>query len=100
MTYDDPVERLKYGSTGRERNMGFSYWIWKALPEVCADHLPGEGYASLGILFEPGRDLPVGMSQRRHMGIDRVFLNCAVCHTSTVRVAENAEPLLVAGQSA
>ena len=25
------------------------------------------------------------MSKRRHMGMDRVFLNCAVCHSSTVR---------------
>ena len=25
-------------------------------------------------------DLPVGMSKRNHQGIDRTFLNCAVCH--------------------
>ena len=36
---------------------------------------------SLGFLFEPGHDLPVGMSRRRQLGIDRVFLNCAVCHS-------------------
>jgi mono/diheme cytochrome c family protein len=100
VTYDDPVEHFKYGSTGGERNMGFPYWIWKVLPEVCPEHLPGAGYASLGFLSEPGKDLPVGMSKRRHMGIDRVFLNCAVCHTSTVRVAKDAEPVLIAGMPA
>lgn len=100
VTYDDPVEHFKYGSTGGERNMGFPYWVFQVLPEVCPEMLPGKGYASLGFLFEQGRDLPVGMSKRRHMGIDRVFLNCAVCHTATVRTAPNAKPMLVTGMPA
>ncbi|MDO9008815.1 MAG: c-type cytochrome, partial [Thiobacillus sp.] len=78
----------------------FPYWLWQVLPEVCPDLLPGKGYASLGFIFEQGRDLPVGMSKRRHMGIDRVFLNCAVCHTATVRTSPNAQPMLVAGMPA
>ncbi len=100
VTYDDPVEHFKYGSTGGERNMGFPYWLFQVLPEVCPDLLPGKGYASLGFIFEAGRDLPVGMSKRRHLGIDRVFLNCAVCHTATVRTAPDAKPMLVAGMPA
>jgi len=40
------------------------------------------------------------MSQRRHLGIDRTFLNCAVCHTSTVRGKADAKPMLVAGMGA
>ena len=92
-TADDPVtyssveEHFKYGSTGGERASGLPYWIFQAMPQVCAKHLPGKGYASLGFIFEDGRDLPVGMSKRRHLGIDRTFLNCAVCHVSTVRTA-------------
>jgi mono/diheme cytochrome c family protein len=100
VTYDDPVEHFKYGSTGGERNMGFPYWLFQVLPEVCPEMLPGTGYASLGFIFEPGRDLPVGMSKRRHLGIDRVFLNCAVCHTATVRTTPGARPMLVAGMPA
>ncbi len=100
VSYEDPVEHFKYGSTGGERNLGFPYWIWQVLPEVCGDHLPGEGFESVGMIYEPGKDLPVGMSKRRHLGMDRVFLNCAVCHTSTVRTAIDAEPLLVAGMGA
>lgn len=100
VTYDNPVEHFKYGSTGGERNMGFPYWLFAVLPEICPEMLPGKGYESLGFIFEQGRDLPVGMSKRRHMGIDRVFLNCAVCHTSTVRTAANAQPMLVAGMPA
>ena len=39
--YVDPVEHFKYGSTGGEHEMGFPYWIWRALPEVCGHYLPG-----------------------------------------------------------
>ncbi|VVO68751.1 hypothetical protein PS850_01214 [Pseudomonas fluorescens] len=97
--YSDPVEHFKYGSTGGERESGFPYWIWQALPQVCADDLPG-GYASLGLIYEPGRDLPVGVSKRRNLGLDRVFLNCAACHTSTVRDAVDGEPRLIVGMPA
>ncbi|RPI45015.1 MAG: cytochrome c [Betaproteobacteria bacterium] len=90
VTHDAIEEHFKYGSTGGERESGFPYWIWQAMPRVCARHLDGEGYASLGFIYEQGKDLPIGMSKRRHMGIDRVFLNCAVCHTSTVRTAAEA----------
>jgi len=100
VVYDDPVEHFKYGSTGGERNLGFPYWIWRVLPEICGDYLPGEGFESVGMIYEAGKDLPVGMSKRRHMGMDRVFLNCAVCHTSTVRTSDEAEPFLVAGMGA
>lgn len=94
VVYADPAEHFKYGSTGGERESGFPYWIFRALPQLCADHLPGQGYASLGMIFEPGRPLPVGMSMRHHLGLERVFLNCAVCHTSTVRDSPQADPRL------
>src|SRR5476649_1615981 len=92
VTYDSVEEHFKYGSTGGERESGFPFWIWQALPQVCEELLPGKGYASLGMTYEKGRDLPIGMSKRRNMGIDRVFLNCAACHASTVRDAPGGEP--------
>jgi mono/diheme cytochrome c family protein len=103
--YADPVEHFKYGSTGGEHEMGFPYWIWRALPEVCSHYLPGPGYQSIGMLYETRpdgslRDLPVGTSRRRYQGVDRVFVNCAVCHTSTVRTAAGQPPLLVPGMPA
>ena len=98
--YDDDLEHFKYGSTGGERASGFPYWIWRVMPNICADHLPGEGYASLGMLFEPGKDLPVGVSKRRVTGIDRVFLNCAACHVNTVRDTPEGNPRLVVGMPA
>jgi mono/diheme cytochrome c family protein len=92
VAYEPIEEHFKYGSTGGERVSGFPYWIWQAMPQVCAHHLPGAGYASLGLIYEPDKDLPIGVSKRRHLGIDRVFLNCAVCHTSTVRTRADTAP--------
>lgn len=100
VAHADPVEHFKYGSTGGERESGFPYWIWRALPTVCAEYLPGPGYASLGLIFEDGHDLPVGTSKRRHLGIDRVFLNCAACHTGLVRDTPDAPARFVVGMPA
>lgn len=103
--YIDIEDHFKYGSTGGERVSGFPFWIWRALPNVCAAHLPGKGYESLGMLFEPGKfkvgeELPIGVSKRHVTGMDRVFLNCAVCHTSTVRDKPDAMPRIVLGMPA
>ena len=94
VVYADLEEHFKYGSTGGERESGFPLWIFKAMPKVCASHLPGPGYESLGMIFEAGKELPVGMSMRHNLGLDRVFLNCAVCHTSTVRDTPQSTPRL------
>jgi hypothetical protein len=98
--YRDPVQHFQYGSLGGERVSGFPYRIWKALPEVCPDLLPGKGYSSLGMIYEKGRDLPIGTSQRRYQGMNRVFLNCAVCHVNTVRDTPASTPRIVAGMPA
>ncbi len=100
VVYDDPEEHFKYGSTGGEHESGFPYWVFKAMPQVCAENLPGKGYESLGMIFEKDHDLPVGMSKRSYQGIDRTFLNCAVCHTSTVRDTPKSQKRLVTGMPA
>lgn len=100
VTYAEIEQHFKYGSTGGERESGFPYWIFQALPQVCAEHLPGKGYASLGLIYEDGKDLPVGMSKRKFTGIDRTFLNCAVCHASTVRDAAEDKPRVYLGMPA
>ena len=41
--YDNIEEHFKYGSIGSEPANGIPYWIWKALPELFADKLPGKG---------------------------------------------------------
>lgn len=105
VTYNDIESHFKYGSIGGERNLGIPYWLWQVAPKVCPellpDRLPGDrGLESIGMIYEGENTLPVGVSSRRHLGLDRVFLNCAVCHTSTVRGSEQDEPKLVLGMPA
>jgi len=105
VAYADDAQHFKYGSTGGERNWGFPYWIWRAAPKLCTDLIPGArpgdvGYEAFGMVYEPGKDLPVGVSKRRHLGLDRVFLNCAACHISTVRRSADEAPQLVLGMPA
>lgn len=99
VTYESDVDHFKYGSTGGERGwklqfgFGIPYWMWVALPELVPELMPdgppGMGYSSLGLVYEDGRnpmfDLPIGTSIRSVQGIDRVYLNCALCHTGSVR---------------
>lgn len=97
--YADIGEHFKYGSIGSEPANGIPYWIWKVLPEMFPEKLPGKGYASLGFLTEPGKDTPIGFSER-DVFIRRVGLNCAVCHTGTYRESPRTDPVLVLGMPA
>lgn len=97
--YADIHEHFKYGSIGSEPVSGIPYWIWKVLPVMFPEKLPGKGYASLGFLVEPGKDTPIGFSQRT-VYINRVGLNCAVCHTGTYRDSPNSERVIVLGMPA
>ena len=100
VVYKDDVDHFKYGSLGSEHEFGVPYWIWRALPELFADKLPGKGLESLGFVFEKGKVLPAGMSQRRYLGFDLVWLNCAICHTGTVRESSQSEPKVYAAMPA
>jgi mono/diheme cytochrome c family protein len=97
VTYDKIEDHFKYGSTGGERSSGIPYSIWMALPELFPEYLPGKGLQSLGFIYEPGRDLPIGVSKRKVQGMDRVFLNCAVCHVGSVRDTPSSAPRIIVG---
>jgi hypothetical protein len=114
LTADAPVryagieDHYKYGSIGSEPGVSLlqpvggvlpPYWVFRALPSICRDRLPG-GYASFGFITEPGRDLPVGVSRRHRIGIDHVGLNCAVCHSGTIRDTPTSAPRVVLGMPA
>jgi mono/diheme cytochrome c family protein len=103
--YDDIAEHFKYGSIGSEPGVSLlspvggvlpPYEVFTTLPSICAEKLPG-GYRSVGLIFEPGHDLPIGVSQRRRLGIDQVGFNCALCHTGTIRDTPASEPRIVLG---
>src|SRR5262249_2135888 len=71
--------------------------IFKALPVLCRDHLPGDGWQSLGFLYEDGADRPIGTSLRHSLGFDRISLNCATCHVGTYRATPEDRPVIVVG---
>jgi hypothetical protein len=93
--YPDIEDQFKYGSLGSEIVNGIPYWIWRVMPELFADQLPGKGYESLGFIQEPGKDLAVGFSKRKVV-VDRVGLNCATCHTGSFRTNAKDSPHVVA----
>jgi hypothetical protein len=106
--YENILDHFKYGSIGSEPGVSLlrpvggalpPYGVFTALPSICRERLPG-GYASFGFVFEPGRELPIGLSRRRRQGIDHVGLNCAVCHTGTVRDTPQSPPRIVLGMPA
>jgi hypothetical protein len=81
-----PRDHFLYASIGTEGDEGVPYWLWLVLPTVFPEYLPGPGgYASLGVSWEPGRELPTGFT-KRVVGVERIGLNCALCHVSQVRL--------------
>lgn len=96
-TYADDGENFKYGSLGNEQTDGIPYWIWLVLPRMFPEKLPGSGgYASFGMVWEEGKETPVGISKKT-IGFDRVAINCAFCHSGTFRAAPRDKPTIVAG---
>lgn len=88
-------ERFKYGSLGGENEAGIPYWVFLVLPRMFPEHLPGPGgYASLGIPWEQGHDLPIGFPKKT-IGFERVGNNCAVCHTASYRASADENPTYV-----
>lgn len=99
--YADINDHFKYGSIGSEPVNGPPYWVWKVLPDMFPEKLPvpGKGYEGFGLIQEPGHDTPVGFSIRR-VYIDRVGMNCALCHTGTVRDTPQSAPRVIEGMPA
>ncbi|MEO1248790.1 MAG: cytochrome c [Pseudomonadota bacterium] len=104
--FDDPVMHFKYGSTGGDRNFGIPTAIWHALQVLFADMLPEDraydDWSAFGFIYEMDengerRDRPAGTSQRNHMGIDRIFLNCGGCHVGSVRASADSAPKIITG---
>jgi mono/diheme cytochrome c family protein len=95
-------DHFKYGSIGNDGAAGIPYPLWVAMPDVCARHLSSgaKDYGAFGFLWEKGRDpsldQPVGFS-RAKVGVERMSINCAICHTVRARTAADAEPQLYFG---
>jgi len=90
-----PDMRFMYGSIGAEHDAGLPYWIFFVLPRMFPEKLPGPGgYASLGVAWEQGQELPIGFT-KKVVGFPRVANNCASCHTASYRKSPNDNPVFV-----
>ena len=101
---DDILWHFKYGSVGTEAGAGIPYRVWRVLPEVFADKLPnrpGRGYERLGFIFEPNapQARPIGTSYKEDR-LPLVGLNCATCHTGTLRDTPNGARRVIPGMPA
>ena len=89
-------EHFLYGSVGTEAQEGIPYWIWLVLPRVFPEYLPGPGgYAAVGVLAPDGHEMPIGLSKVT-VGFPRVGINCAMCHTASVRTHPDDVPRIIA----
>jgi mono/diheme cytochrome c family protein len=108
-SFDNDLERFKYGSLGGEAIVGIPYPLFMILPRVFPDLVekyatagfgPEKfghgGYETFGLAWEEGKQLPIGLSIK-HVGYDRVTVNCAVCHTTSYRTKPDAVPCFAIG---
>ena len=96
----DPAKLFDHGSIGNEAAQGLPYWIWRVLPKVFPDLLPGDqdGYGAFGLYWPSGDPVPVGLSVKTLGVIPRVAPNCAFCHQGSYRLApEDPAHLVSAG---
>lgn len=94
-SYANIEQHFKYGSIGGESSNGLPYWIWKILPEMFPDKLPGKGYESLGFIQEIGEEVPIGFAKSKVNGLEVITQNCATCHVGTVRKFPNNKPNII-----
>ncbi len=97
---NDPARLFNHGSIGNETAQGLPYWIWRVLPKVFPELLPGDqdGYGAIGLFWPQGDPVPVGLSIKTLGAIPRVAPNCAFCHQGSYRLApEDPAHLVTAG---
>lgn len=105
--YENPAMHFKYGSIGSDNlRRGLPYRIWEILPEMFPDHLPTgkpHTYEAFGLTVDRKDSVgrPIGFSKRWRLGVgDFVGINCAFCHTSTIRTSSGSAPTIVLGMPA
>jgi mono/diheme cytochrome c family protein len=102
-TFPNIVDHFKYGSIGTEERVGIPSELWRVLPIVFADKLPnrpGNGYERLGFVYDSApHKRPIGTSYLPGK-VPLVGLNCATCHTGTIRFSPSDRRQIVPGMPA
>lgn len=97
VAYDKPIDHFRHGSIGSETANGLPILVFKALPVLYPDRMGPGGWRRFGLLYEGDDELPVGFSRRVVTGVERVWLNCSVCHVGTYRLPGQTEEHYVYG---
>jgi hypothetical protein len=82
------ADQFKYGVIGLGPASRIPLYVWEVMPQLCPDEL-GEhpdGWATFGMLYEPGHDTPIGFAHRE-IGYPVLEPNCSLCHTGSYRVS-------------
>jgi hypothetical protein len=97
---NDLAQVFNHGTIGNEETQGLPFWIWRVLPQIFPDYLPGnkDGYGTFGVFWAQGEPVPVGFSVKTLGVIPRVAPNCAFCHQGSYRLhADDPARLVSAG---
>ncbi len=97
VAYEGPLEHFEHGSIGSETANGLPTLVFKALPVLYAQRMGPEGWRRFGFIYNQGDDLPIGFSRRVVTGVERVWLNCSVCHVGTYRLPGDGTQHLLYG---
>jgi len=89
---------FNHRSIGNEEAQGLPYWIWRVLPQIFPDHVPGNkgGWSAFGLYWQAGDEVPMGLSVRTLGVIPRVAPNCAFCHQGSYRLRPDQPAKFVA----
>ncbi|HEX5725319.1 MAG TPA: hypothetical protein VFX98_07620 [Longimicrobiaceae bacterium] len=100
VTYADIEDHFKYGSIGSDNTVrGMPLAVLKILPRAFPQYMPPgapRDLTAFGFLQEPGAATPIGFSRRKQV-VEIAGLNCAVCHTGTVRETPASRPVTYLG---
>jgi hypothetical protein len=97
-SFTSDEEHFKYAPLMKPEIPGIPLYIFEALPETFPDKLPG-GWASLGFIIEADHTTPVGFAHQS-TAFPSLSPNCALCHSSTYRIAPDAPTQFVSGAPA
>ena len=73
----------------------FPFWLWLVLPRLFPEYLTDKGgYLALGLTWEPGAALPIGVERFQSGNLSQEHLSCKSCHLLKEGTAADTPPAL------
>jgi hypothetical protein len=99
---DTPLDHYQYGAIGMNPSARVPLYVFEVLPTLFPDLLPQNGrpgMQALGMLYQPGHDLPIGFA-RHDSGYPAIEPNCGLCHTGNYRAGPDSPSVVIPGAPA